>query len=115
MLKAGNEWDGEAIVECVKGCSNPLRKKDREGGRIMAVRAARYKLVLDLEAESDYLFDLQSDPRELRPLPPSEAKPVRRHLLERARRHIYESLNSRDPGRRAALVLHNIGRQAAEA
>ena len=113
-LRAGQGWDGDAIVECISGCSNPLRRKDRQGRRLMAIRGSRHKLVVDFDAGSDQLFDLQADPRELRPLPWKESSMVRRRLLERARSHIRESLSSRDSGTRAALVLRDIRRETVQ-
>ncbi len=115
QLKAGQSWDEGAIVEYVKGCSNPLRKADRARSRVLAVREARHKLILDFATGSDELFDLETDPGELHPLPREGTKVVRRRLLERARAHIVESLRSRDAGARAALVLRDIALECAEA
>jgi arylsulfatase A-like enzyme len=113
LLKAGGSWDGEAIVECLKGCSNPFRKSDRRGRRLLAVREKDHKLVIDFDTRADQLFDLRSDPRELKPLPLAEMGAIRRRLLERARNHIRESLSRRDVGARASLVLREVIRETA--
>ena len=115
QLKAGQGWDGEAIVECIKGCNNPLRKTDRQGSRVLAVRDARYKLILNFDAGPDQLFDLQTDPEELSALPSDEAKEARRRLLERAHKHITESLRAREMGARAALLLREIALECSKA
>jgi arylsulfatase A-like enzyme len=114
QLKADQTWDGDAVVECVAGCSNPIRKQDRQGARFLAVREARYKLVLDFASLSDQLFDLEADPGESNPLSREVAKPVRRRLLERARRHIAESLQSRDTGLRLPLLLQHLAYQCRQ-
>jgi arylsulfatase A-like enzyme len=108
QLRAGENWTGRAVIECVPGCNNPLRTDDRLGARILAVREARYKLVLDLGSSSETLFDLDADPRELHPLPPDAEKPTRRRLLEVARQHIADSLQSRDPHLRLSARLRNL-------
>lgn len=95
-LKNGQRWQDDAIVECVSSCNNPFRIADRLGSRILAVREARYKLVLDFGSLVEQLFDLEMDPAELQPLPVDVAKLIRRRLLERARRHLAESRQSRD-------------------
>jgi len=80
----------------------------RLGARILGVREGRYKLVIDFGNSSEALFDLESDPTELRPLPPDAEKPVRRRLLERARHHLASSLQSRDPDARLAARLRDL-------
>jgi len=72
------------------------------------VREARYKMVLDFTSAGEKLFDLQADPGELRPIPMNEQKPVRRRLLERARQHLSDSLQSRDGANRMAARLRDL-------
>jgi arylsulfatase A-like enzyme len=115
QIKANQSWDGEAIVECIQGCSNPLRKTDRQNLRLLTVRETRFKLVLNFGSGPGQLFDLHADPGELHPLPIEEAKAVRRRLLERAHKHIAESLRGRDTGTRAALVLRDIAVECKKA
>ncbi len=108
QLQKGESWDEEAIVECVTGCTNPLRNKDRLGPRILAVREARYKLVLDFSSGGERLFDLEADPAELQPLRPEVEKAVRKRLLERAHEHCAESVQARDSARRLGARLREL-------
>jgi arylsulfatase A-like enzyme len=107
-LQKRESWDGQAIIECISGCSNPFHLSDRLGSRILAIREARYKLVLDFGSSKDQLFDLETDPRELFPLPPDAERPIRRRLLERARQHLAESIQSRDSGHRLDARLRDL-------
>lgn len=66
------------------------------GARVLAVREARYKLMLQFDPPQDRLYDLEADPREQSPLPAGADKPVRRHLLEVARNHLHFSIRQRD-------------------
>lgn len=109
-LRKGENWDEPAIVENVVGCTNPFRPGDRLGGRILAVRGERHKLVVDFASCKEELFDLQADPGEYKPLPQDAEKTVRRRLLELARQHLSRSLQSRDPGLRLGARLHELRR-----
>jgi len=115
-IRAGQDWNDEIIVECIAGCRNPARKKDRQGTRVMAVREARYKLVLDFSNRSEQLFDLQNDPEELSPLPRGTEKTARSRLLERARKHIAQAGNTEATKPYVVLSLRNLvaepGKQA---
>ena len=84
--------------------------EDRLQARLLAVREARYKLVLDFNSatKQEQLYDLDSDPGELRPLPPEAEKAVRRRLLDRARQHISDSVQSRDAGYRLSARLRDL-------
>ncbi len=108
QLQNGTSWEQPAIIECVSGCTNPFRMDNRMGGRILGVREARYKLVIDFVSASTALFDLESDPAEQCPLPSDAEKPMRRRLLERARRHLTSSLQARDPEARLAARLRDF-------
>ncbi len=107
-LKKGGSWEKPAVIECITGCTNPFRADHRLGARILAIREARYKLVLDFSSSKEQLFDLDADPAESRPLPSNAAKPARRRLLERGRQHLADSLQSRDPGRRLSARMRDI-------
>lgn len=96
QIQQGSAWEQPAVVECVSGCTNPFHPDRRFGARVLAIREARYKLVLEFDPAADRLYDLEGDPRELSPLPPAAAKPVRRRLLEYARHHIERSRKERD-------------------
>jgi arylsulfatase A-like enzyme len=108
LLKNGGAWESDAIIECVAGCTNPFVAENRLQGRVLAVREARYKLVLDFNSSAEKLFDLETDPSELRPLPQDVKKPARRRLLERARQHLSDSLRSRDEDHRMAARLRDL-------
>lgn len=97
QIQQGSAWDDPAVVECVSGCTNPFHPDRRFGPRVLAVREARYKLVLEFDPAADRLYDLEADPLEFSPLPPTAAKPARRRLLEYARHHIERSRKERDP------------------
>ena len=104
-VRENRPWDRAVVTECVAGCTNPYRRENRVGPRIVAVRKGNHKLVVDFAAGEDALFDLKSDPGETRPLLWETAKPVRRMLLESARKHLVESQKSRDfDGRRSAQM-----------
>jgi arylsulfatase A-like enzyme len=107
-LKKGINRDEAALVECVAGCNNPFQVDARLSRRILAVREARYKLVLDFASATEQVFDLEADPGERRPLPEGAEKPVRKRLLERARDHIHESVQSRDPELRLGARLRDL-------
>ena len=108
QLQAGSAWEDAAIAECVTACRNPFHLGDRLGDRALAVREADYKLVFDPRASGETLFDLSADSGGLHPLPPNSEPQVRRRLLDRARRHIAESLQSRDTDTRLAARLRDF-------
>jgi len=108
QLQRGESWEEPAVVECVKGCTNPFRFEDRLGPRILAIRAARFKLVLRFDPPAEDLYDLEADPLEARPLPPSSEREVRRYLLERARAHLRASVASQDPESRIRSRLREL-------
>ncbi len=108
LLRTGKSWEGDAVVECVAGCTNPFVKENRLQARVLAVREARYKMVFDFNSATEQLFDLDADPGELRPLPPDAEKAVRRRLLDRARQHLSDSLRSRDADYRMAARLRDL-------
>lgn len=107
-LAENRPWDRTVVSECVHGSTNPYRREDRVGPRILAVRRGPHKLVVDFSSGEDQLFDLESDPAETRPLPLDAAKPVRRALLESARKHIAESQKSRDFEKRISTQLREL-------
>ncbi len=98
QIRTGTSWDDPAVVECVAGCTNPFHREsgNRLRPRLLAVREARYKMIFDFESSQERLYDLEADPRELRPLAIGTATTVRRRLLECARRHIERSRNERN-------------------
>jgi arylsulfatase A-like enzyme len=107
-LQNGQSGEDAAIVECVADCTNPFRATDRLGPRILAVREARYKMVLDFRSNKVQLFDLESDPAEIRPLPGDLEKPVRRRLLEAAHLHVRHSQQACDPALQLKARLNDL-------
>ena len=101
-------WERAVIMECVRGCTNPFRPENRVGPRILAVRKGNYKLVVDFAAGEEQLIDLKCDPHEGNPLPLDAAKPVRRALLEVARKHVAESRKARDIDRWMGSQLREL-------
>lgn len=108
LLGTGKSGEMDAVIECIPGCNNPFVVKDRLQSRLLAVREARYKMVLDFNSVTEQLYDLDDDPGELRPLPPGAQKPVRRRLLDRARQHLSDSVHSQDAEYRLAARLRDL-------
>ena len=107
-LQDREAWEDVAIVECVSTCTNPFRPENRMGARIVAARDARFKLVLDFALSQEMLFDLCSDPAELKPVSPTAESQVRRRLLQHVREHLQQSVESRDMSRRIGARLREI-------
>lgn len=107
QIAQGVGWDEPAIVECASGCTNPFHRGGRLEPRVLAVREARYKLVLDFARKNESLYDLEADPGERSPLPPSALPAVRRRLLERARDHVTGS-RQRDADLRLRAQLADL-------
>jgi len=107
-LQDPQNWEDVALVECVSTCTNPFRPENRMGARVVAVRDARFKLVLDFALSREMLFDLIFDPAELKPVSPSAEPQVRRRLLEQVREHLQQSVESRDMNRRIGARLREI-------
>jgi len=97
-----------AIVESVGTCTNPFHSSQRLGARLLAIREADYKLVIDFASSQENLFDLKNDPAELHPLRPEVEKPVRRRMLKRASEHLAQSVESRNPSRRLDAQLRDL-------
>jgi hypothetical protein len=64
---------------------------------VLAIRDARYKLLLHFDPPSEDLYDLAEDPNEKSPLPHTAEKQVRRRLLDWARAHLQRSVEDRAP------------------
>ena len=74
----------------------------------MSVRERRYKLVLHFDPAAEDLYDLEADPGEMAPLAPSAEKPIRRRLLDVARRHLQSSIGHRDLQARTQARLREL-------
>ncbi|HEY3974991.1 MAG TPA: sulfatase [Candidatus Sulfotelmatobacter sp.] len=96
QLRKEEDFDGVAISECIAGCTNPFRRENRSGPRMLSVRESRFKLVLRFDRAAEDLYDLESDPDEQMPVTPDAEKAMRRRLLEIARRHLQRSIEQGD-------------------
>jgi arylsulfatase A-like enzyme len=110
-LKNNQGWEWPVVTECAYGCTNPFRTETRLSSRLLAVRKGEYKLAMNLATGSDHLFELSSDPGEVSPVPVGTASDVRKQLLECAKKHIAESLKSRDMDLRFAARVRELRAQ----
>lgn len=108
LLQNRKPWESDAIVECVASCNNPFVKENRLHSRVLVIREARYKMVFDFNGPSEQLYDLEADPGELRPLPLDAEQAVRRRLLDRARKHLSDSVRSRNSDHRLAARVRDL-------
>jgi len=107
-LKNNEDWDWPVLTECAYGCTNPFRAETRVASRALSVRKGEYKLVMNFATGRDHLFELRSDPGEVSPLPAGTAGDVRKQLLECAKKHVTESLKSRDLDLRFAAQTREL-------
>jgi arylsulfatase A-like enzyme len=114
-VQEGTAWSEPAIAECVAGCTNPFRVEHRRGARLLAIREARYKLLLNFETHAEDLFDLEADSGERSPLPDQAAKPERRRLLEIAVAHLRSCNHARNSEAYLRTRLREIAIQPARA
>ncbi|MGA7217812.1 MAG: sulfatase-like hydrolase/transferase, partial [Candidatus Sulfotelmatobacter sp.] len=112
-IQQGTPWSAPAISECIAGCTNPYRREQRRGARLVAVREERYKLILDFDSGCDHLFDLEADPKEQHPVPSSAGKPHRARLLEVARAHLKRSSAQKDSAASLRARLREVGTDIA--
>jgi len=108
QLQSGEDFNGGAISECVAACTNPFRRENRIGARVLSVRSARFKLVLHFDPVAEEFYDLEADPEEKFALAPSVAKAERGHLLEIARDHLQRSVRERDRNTRLQVQLRDL-------
>jgi arylsulfatase A-like enzyme len=107
-MSHGKHLDGVAISECVAVCTNPFRRDGRLGPRVLTVREARFKLMLQFDPSSEHLYDLEADPGEHAPLAPTAQMAVRRRLLEVAREHLQCSSGQRDERMRLRARVRDL-------
>lgn len=106
--ESGGAWD-VAISESVGRCTNPMDAEKRMGGRLLVAQDQRYKLALAFDRNEEELFDLQNDPRELRPLPLPAEKAARARLLRAALQHLERSARRRTTELAIRARVHQIG------
>ena len=102
-IQRGKLPDDPVITECCH--HNPSVAGSLLDARILSLREAQYKLVLDFRNSREVLFNLEEDATESRPLPDDAEIVRRRRLLDRARAHVSDSLQTRDMAARAGLLL----------
>ncbi len=107
-ISAGNLPSAPVIVECVKESDSPSGPGDQTLPRLMAVREAAYKLVIDFSRGTDSLYDLKRDPEERSPLPDSAFPKVRSRLLLAARTHLRETQQNRNVELRLLARLREV-------
>jgi arylsulfatase A-like enzyme len=107
-LAGDGQFDGVAISESVAGCTNPFRRENRLGPRVLSVRESRFKLLLYFDPFATELYDLDADPHEHAALGPSVHEQVRRRLLEIAREHLSQSAANRNLRARVEAQLRDL-------
>ena len=118
-LRRGIAWDepaiagpasvGPAIIECAYGCTNPFRAESRGASRLLAVRDARFKLVMRIEpGATEELYDLEADPAEMRPGTEGPALGTRKRLLQAAHEHVEKTVSARDSVLRLRARLRDL-------
>jgi len=113
-LQTGKGWSDPAITESIGGCTNPFRQEACIGARTLAVRDGRYKLILDFDPSSEYMFDLKVDPAEQNPLPREAETETRKRLLRHARQHLEGSLQVRHPSLRLGARMRQLQLELAQ-
>ncbi len=107
-VRQGNAFGGVAVSECVRGCTNPFRRDDRLGSRVLSVMESRFKLTVQFDPFQEHLYDLEADPGEHAPLSPAAHKAERRKLLDVAREHLNRLAAERDPQMRLRAGLREL-------
>ncbi|HEX3104196.1 MAG TPA: sulfatase [Terriglobales bacterium] len=107
-LKNSESWDWPVFTECAYGCTNPFRAETRLASRVLSVRKGDYKLIMNFSTGSDRLFKLGCDLNEMVPLPQAPESGVRKQLLDYAKKHLTESLKSRDLDLRFAAQAREL-------
>lgn len=107
-ISAGTFPSESAVIECIRECNNPSQPGDQKPSRLMAVRDAEYKLVIDFSGGKDFLYDLKNDPVELSPLRDHDLPNVRARLLQVARAHLRETQQNRNVEFRLLARLRQI-------
>jgi arylsulfatase A-like enzyme len=117
-ISAGNLPSEPAIVECVGACDNPFQPADRMRPRLMAIRDAVYKLVVNFNGDfmgtTDSFFDLKNDPGEHSPLPDGVMPDERARLLQVARAHLQATQHNRNIELRLLAHLREIQQSSAK-
>lgn len=109
-LQGGIAWSDPAITESAYGCANPFVAANRRVPRLLAVRDARFKLVMRMgPGATEELYDLEADPAELCPIGDGEAHEARKPLLLAAREHLETTVSNGDAVLRLRARLRDLG------
>jgi arylsulfatase A-like enzyme len=111
-ISTGNLPSEPVIVECVRESNHPSGPGDQTLPRLIAVRDAAYKLVVDFSRGTDFLYDLKSDPGEYSPLPDRAFPKVRARLLQVARTHLRGARKNRNVELRLLARLREVQQQS---
>ena len=106
-LKSNESWDWPVFTECAYGCTNPFRAETRLASRVLSVRKGEYKLILNFATGSDRFLKLNHDSK-IAPLPLAVESGARKELLEHAKKHLNDSLKSRDLDLRFAAQAREL-------
>jgi len=105
----GVPWEDTATIECIYGSTNPLRREDRMGTRLLGIRNGGHKLIIRMEAGSgEELYELQADPGEREPLARGKKEEIRRQALLLARAHMRKALNPENARLRLRARLREL-------
>jgi len=102
------EWSEPAIAEIAHLPHEPRPGDHLIFPRLLAVRQADYKLILDLATGTDTLYHLATDPAEQHPLALTSARAMRRQLLLAAREHLRRTRVRQDEPLRLRARLANL-------
>ena len=93
----------------VRGGSPLIMKESRGASRLLAVRDARFKLVMRIEPGAiEEMYDLEADPAEMRPGTEGPALGTRKRLLQAAHEHMEKTASARDPMMRLRARLRDL-------
>ena len=107
-IRDGLPWEDAATMECVYGCTNPLRQEHRERPRLLSVCQSGYKLILPMDGtSSEEFYDMQADPAEKHPMAAND-KEIRKQLFLRAAGHMRWVQKQQNAHLRLRARLRNI-------
>jgi arylsulfatase A-like enzyme len=119
QISAGTAPNEFTVSELVSMEGHPMRREDRLRPRVLAIRDARYKLMIRFNEQTDSLFDLQKDPGETSPLPDNASIRERVRLLQVARTHLERSRKHRNAklalDARLREIKHSMERRTEQA
>jgi arylsulfatase A-like enzyme len=108
-LQNGESWEDPAITEMVyRESANPRSRINVPGPRLLAATTNRYKLIINFAKDSEELFDLKQDLRELEGRQLSYNPRVSITLLRALQRHLENSFHNRYSKPELNLRLKNI-------